>query len=183
MSLSKQSNPQNNQETNFDDLKDNYNCKYIPCEDYRQKIKECLNSIEMKNELENLRSRITIDNISQADTIALLRNICIKLSDNSLRKIKFANSNDSYKGKNFQEWYDEDCKQAKKEVNKYRKLYQEALRNKLSQTETKLRKEHFFKAINSFNSIKRKKERMYWKRKREALKLIKLKNLKNFGKN
>ena len=28
----------------------------------------------------------------------------------------------------------------KKEVNKYRKLYQEALRNKLSQTETKLRK-------------------------------------------
>ena len=37
VSLSKQSNPQNNQETNFDDLKDNYNCKYIPCEDYRQK--------------------------------------------------------------------------------------------------------------------------------------------------
>ena len=145
VSLSKQSNSQNNQETSFDDLKDNYNCKYIPCEDYRQKIKECLNSIEMKNELENLRSRITIDNISQADTIALLRNICIKLSDNSLRKIKFANSNDSYKGKNFQEWYDEDCKQAKKEVNKYRKLYQEALRNKLSQTETKLRKEHFLK--------------------------------------
>ena len=98
----------------------------------------------MKNELENLRSKITNDNISQADTIALLRNICIKLSDNSLRKIKFANSNNNYKGKNFQEWYDEDCKQAKKEVNKYRKLYQKALRNKLSQTETKLRKQHFF---------------------------------------
>ena len=105
VSLSKQSNPQNNQETNFDDLKDNCNCKYIPCEDYRQKIKDCLNSNEMKNELENLRSKITND-ISQADTIALLRNICIKLSDNSLRKIKFANSNNSYKGKNFQEWYD-----------------------------------------------------------------------------
>ena len=178
----KQSNPQNNQETNFDDLKDNYNCKYIPCKDYRQKIKDCLNSNEMKNELENLRSKITNDNISQADTIALLRNICIKLSDNSLRKIKFANSNNSYKGKNFQEWYDEDCKQAKKEVNEYRKLYQETLRNKLSQTETKLRKQHFFKAINSFNSIKRKKERMHWKRKREALRLIKLKNRKEFWK-
>ena len=86
----------------------------------------------MKNELENLRSRITNDNISQADTIALLRNICIKLSNNSLRKIKFANSNNSYKGKIFQEWYAKDCKQAKKEVNKYHKLYQEALRNKLS---------------------------------------------------
>ena len=102
MSLSKQSTgPQNNQETNFDDLKDNYNCKYIPCEDYRQKIKDCLNSNEMRNELENLRSKITNDNISQADTIALLRNICVKLSDNSLRKIKFANSNNSYKGKAF----------------------------------------------------------------------------------
>ena len=71
----------------------------------------------MKNELENLRSKITNDNISQARTIALLRNICIKLSDNSLRKIKFADSNNSYKGKkNFQEWYDEDCKQAKKKL-------------------------------------------------------------------
>ena len=114
VSLSKQSNPQNNQETNFDDLKDNYDCNYIPCEDYRQKIKDCLNSNEMKNELENLRSKITNDNISQAGTITLLRNICIKLSDNSRRKIKFANSNNSYEGKYFQEWYDEDCKQAKK---------------------------------------------------------------------
>ena len=158
MSLSKQSNPQNNQETNFDDLKDNYNCKFIPCEDYRQKIKDCLNSNEMKNELENLRSKITNDNISQADTIALLRNICIKLSDNSLRKIKFANSNNSDKGKTF-----------KNEKNLV-KLKQNCESN------------IFLKLSTLLIRSREKKERMYWKRKREALRLIKLKNPKEFWK-
>ena len=106
----------------------------------------------MKNELENLRSKIANDNISQADEIFALSYPTIHFEKlNLLIRITVI------RGKNFQEWYDEDCKPAKKEVNKYCKLYQEALRNKLSQTETKLRKQHFFKAINSFNSIRREK--------------------------
>ena len=58
------------------------------------------------------------DNISQANTVALLRNICIKLSDNSLRKIKFANSNNSYKEKTFKNGMTKiENRQKKKSIN------------------------------------------------------------------
>ena len=46
----------------------------------------------------------------------------------------------------------------KRKLIKYRKLYQEALRNQLSQTETKLPKQHFVK-LSTFLIRSREKRR------------------------
>ena len=62
------------------------------------------------------------------------------------------------------------------------KKYQEALRKQLPQNETRIRKENFFKSLDNFNSMKRKKERLYWRQRKESLALTKMKNPKEFWK-
>ena len=70
----------------------------------------------------------------------------------------------------------------KQEVNTTRKKCQEALRKQLPQKETSIRKDHFFKSLNNFNLMKRKKERLFWRQKKESLALTKMKNPKEFWK-
>ena len=60
----------------FLSLKDNYNCKYIPVESKR-KVKDCLDSDEIKNELADLKSKIEDDHISIKDTVKAFKNLCI----------------------------------------------------------------------------------------------------------
>ena len=84
--------------------------------------------------------------------------------------------------KKYQEWFDDECMKLKQEVNTKRKKYQEALRKELPQNETSIRKENFFKSLNNFNSMKRKKERLYWRQRKESLALTKMKNPKEFWK-
>ena len=71
----------------FLSLKDNYNCKYIPVEESKRKIKDCLDSDEIKNELADLKSKIVDDRISIEDTVKALKNICINISDRSFKKL------------------------------------------------------------------------------------------------
>ena len=61
----------------------------------------------------------------------------------------------------------------KRDVNM--KRYQEALREQRPQIETDLLQENFFKTLKNFNSMKRKKERLYWRHIREALRLMRTK--------
>ena len=69
--------------------------------------------------------------------------------------------------------YDDDCKKAKTEVNKKRKSYQQALRDKLPRDLLNLHKEKYFQSLNKFNMLKRKKERHHWQIKKESLGRIK----------
>ena len=113
--------------------------------------------------------------------IKVLRNICINISDKSFTKLKFAKTNKmSTKKTNFQEWFDDDCRKAKTNVNKKRKLYQEALKNKVTHNESKLRKDDYFQALNEFNAIKRRKARIQWREKKECLETMKMKSPKEF---
>ena len=84
--------------------------------------------------------------------------------------------------KRYQEWFDDECMKLKQEVNTKRKKYQEALKIQLPQNETSIRKENFFKSLNNFNSMIRKKERLYWRQRKESLALTKMKNPKEFWK-
>ena len=128
----------------FFSLKESCNCKYIPVEDSKQKIKDCLNSEEIKRELISLMSKIEKDHISNEETVTILKNICINISDKSFKKVRFAGQEKNNKKRNFQEWFDDDCKKAKKEVNKKRKSYQQALKDKLSRDMLDLYKEKIF---------------------------------------
>ena len=161
-------------------LTESYNCKYIPVEDSNQKIKDCLNSEEIKRELISLRSRIEKDHISNEGVVTLLKNICINISDKSFKKVMFAGQGKNNKKRNFQERFDDDCRNAKKEVNKKRKSYQQALRDKLPRDTQNLCKEKYFRSLNEFNYLKRKRERSYWPIKKESLGKTKTKNPKEF---
>ena len=175
---------QNNEVPEFTNLKENYNCKYIPTANYKHRIKECLDSYEIKHELENLRSKIGNGDISNDGMIKVLRNICINISDKSFTKLKFVKTNKmSTKKTNFEEWFDDDCRKAKTNVNRKRKLYQEALKNKVTHNESKLRKDDYFQALNEFNAIKRRKARIHWREKKECLETMKMKIQKSFGGN
>ena len=69
-------------------------------------------------------------------------------------------------------------KKAKNEVNKKRKSYQQALRDKLSRDTLNLYKEKYFQSLNEFNCLKREKERFYWQIKKESLQKTKTKKPK-----
>ena len=77
------------------------------------------------------------------DTVDELRNICINICDKSF---PFAKSKHTKKASRPQEWFDNDCKKAKQEINKKRKSYQQALRGNFSDSETKSRKNCYFQA-------------------------------------
>ena len=83
----------------FFSLKESCNCKYIPVEDSKQKIKDCLNSEAIKS----LRSKIEKDHISSEEAVTLLKNICINISDKSCKNIRFAGQGKNNKKRNFRE--------------------------------------------------------------------------------
>ena len=99
-------------------LKEEYNCKYNCHENSEQLIKNCLSTSEIRNELERLKLSITDDNMTVDDTIDELRNICINISDKSFTRIPFAKPKHTKKASRPQEWFDNDCKKAKQEINK-----------------------------------------------------------------
>ena len=71
----------------------------------------------------------------------------------------------------------------KQEVNRERKAYQDALRGKLTEHETKLRRSSddiYFKTLNSYNALKRKKEKLFWQ---QSLRFLKTKIQKTSEKN
>ena len=55
-----------------------------------QKIKDCLNSEKIKRESISLRSKIKKDHISSEETVTLVKNICINISDKYFKKVRFA---------------------------------------------------------------------------------------------
>ena len=68
-----------------------------------------------------------------------------------------------------------DCRKLKQEVNRKRKAYQDALRGKLTEHETKLRKDIYFKTLNSYNALKRKKEKLFWQQKQRTSEILEAK--------
>ena len=99
-------------------LNESYNCKYISVEDSEQKIKDCLNSKEIKSELISLRSKIEQDHISNEETVTLLKNICINISDKSFKKIRFAGQRKKINKEIFRKGLMMIAKKQKKEIRK-----------------------------------------------------------------
>ena len=130
----------------FLSLKENYNCKYIPVEESERKIKDCLDSDEIKSELVDLKSKIEDDRIFIDDTVKALKNLCINISDRFFKKVSFAGHKNRKQKNHFHEWYDDDCKKAKTEVNKKRKSYQQTLRDKLPRDILNLLEEKYFQS-------------------------------------
>ena len=73
---------------NIKDICESYNWRYVPENDsIQEKVKKCLDSENMKDELEKLKEKLINNKINVDDAISVLRQILIKISETSLKKI------------------------------------------------------------------------------------------------
>ena len=141
----------------------------------------CLGSEKIKQELTILKDEISRQDITIDQAIRNLRSILIKISEASLKKINFASDHSKKKTKRkLNEWFDDECRDFKKTVNKNRKRFQEAIRNNYPNTELIRLKSEYFNSLKIFNKIKKRKENNYWKIKKEHLRTLKTENPKDF---
>ena len=161
-------------------MKDDYKYRYIIQENSEMKIKETLNSQGIKNELEMLKLNITQGEASVNDIVKTLRDICINISDKAFKRVPFANDRSkSRKGKS-NEWFDEECKEMKRQVNKKRKSFQNILKDPTKTEQRESYKRMYFDQLRVFNKLKKKKENDYWKSRKQNLGTFLSKDPKEF---
>ena len=80
-----------------EELRENFNCRFIPTTDSSTKIEICLRSDELESKLQCLKHRLIKDNISVDEAVEELRNICTTISQQSFKKVNFSRTN---RGKN-----------------------------------------------------------------------------------
>ena len=169
-----------NNDQERDNLKDDYKYPYIIQENSGRKIKEILNSQGIKNESEMLKLNITQGETSINDIVKTLREVCIDISDKSFKRVPFANDRSkSSRGKS-NEWFDEECKEMKRQVNKKRKLFQNILKDPTKTEQRESYKRMHFDHIRVFNKLKKKKENDYWKSRKQNLSTFLSKNPEEF---
>ena len=82
----------NSSDGNFNSLKEEYNCRYscryIMKNNSKELIKNCFDSNETKEELENLKLKMNEENVSLQDIVNDLSKICINISERSFDKIQ-----------------------------------------------------------------------------------------------
>ena len=100
-------NMESNEDPNITSLREDYNYKHIINEDYKQNVRLCLNSNEIKDELDNLKSNVSNGNMSADDMVIKLRQLC-KISNKTLTKIFFFKPNKKVNKKKYQEWFDDE---------------------------------------------------------------------------
>ena len=66
-----------------EELRENYNCRFVPTVDNSARIEICLRSDELKSRMQCLKHRFIKDDISVDDAVEALRNICITISQKS----------------------------------------------------------------------------------------------------
>ena len=162
-----------------EELRENYNCRFVPTADSTTRIEFCLRSDELKSRMQCLKNRLLKDDISVDDAVEELRNICITFSQQSFKKVNFSRANSGKKYKKYNQWFDDDCRISKKQVNQKRKLFQKATYDPNSKNSEKLKTE-YFEALKEFNKLKRYKERNHWKLKKGNLNHLKTGNPKEF---
>ena len=148
-----------NKDQERDDLKDDYKYRYIIQENSEMKIKEILNSQGIKNELEMLKLNITQGESSVNDIVKTLREICINISDKSFKRVPFANDRNKSRKSKSNEWFDEECKEMKRQVNKKRKSFQNILKDPTKTEQCESYKRMYFDQLRVFNKSKKEERK------------------------
>ena len=68
-----------------------------------KKVRLYINSNEIKDELDNLKSNVSNGNMSADDMIIKLRQLCVKISNKTLAKIYFSKPNKKVNKRKYQE--------------------------------------------------------------------------------
>ena len=76
-----------------EELRENFNGRFIPTTDSSTKIEICLRSDELESKLQCFKNRLIKDNISVDEAVEELRNICTTISQQSFKKVNFSRTN------------------------------------------------------------------------------------------
>ena len=85
----------------------------------------------------------------------------------------------SRKGKS-NEWFDKECKEMKRQVNKKRKSFQNILKDSTKTEQRESHKRMYFDQLRVFSKLKKKKENDYWKSRKQNLSTFLSKDQKEF---
>ena len=119
--------------SDLNEIFESYNCHFVQEIDTRERIKKVLGSIEIKAELDKIK--MTSKTITIDKAISKPRNVFIHISESSINKIQFENKCNKNKPKRkINEWFDEDCREAKSTVKKKSELFRTAFKRNMTNT-------------------------------------------------
>ena len=166
----------------INELIKNHSVKYksngIKSENMRDK------EIELEHLFSDLEKSIDDDGVPIETCVEGLRKINLEISDTHFNKIKFqekSKQKESYQAlRDNKFWYDKECKNEKKEMNKLRRAYRSALLLNTNDEEISTAKMHYVSGRRIYKKLRRRKEREYWNKKKDELRNFKSYNPKLF---
>ena len=114
------------------------------------------------------------------DIVKTLRETCIDISDKSFKRVPFANDRSKISKDKSNEWFDEECKEMKRQVNRKRRSFQNILKDPTKTEQMESYKRMYFDRLRVFNKLKKKKENDYWKSRKQNLSTFLSKSPKEF---
>ena len=163
---------------NLENLKTNYNKKFIYDNTCKDAIKETLHSTEIIDRLNELDK--DFDKITVSVAYSRLRKILLKLAKDSMGKIDFNKSENPQKGKNHVPWRNDECKLLKRQLNISRKKYQEAIKSNANENIKTNMRDKYFEDRRNYHKLYRKQERAYWSKQKQNLNNLRSKEPKEF---
>ena len=143
----------------LEELKLNYDKKFIYDNTCKYRIKKSLNSAEITERLNEFDK--DLDHISVPVAVSRLRKILLKIAEDSIGKVDRNKLKNPGENKNHVPWMNDECKLSKRKLNSSRKKYQEAIRSNVKESiKTNLR-DKYFENRRSYHKICRKQERAY----------------------
>ena len=128
---------------------------------------------DLDNSFKEFEQIIDKNDHSVESCVKHLRSTCLKISDSCFKKVKLSSKNNKVKVNKNKIWYDEDCKNEKKEMNKLRNVYKRALRDNASNDKTVKAKSEYFERRRSYKRLRKKKEINFLAKKKTELKNMK----------
>ena len=142
---------------NLEKLKGNYDCRFEYADKDREKNKTVINSENITKSLHDLEK--SLDDITVSVAVSGLRQILLKISEDSFQKIKTDKSKHQKISKKFVPWMDYDCKQLKCELKASRKQYQEAIKLDFENSLRLTLRDSYLKNRRNYHKLCRKEER------------------------
>ena len=141
----------------------------MPDEAAAERIKVALYNIQVQEFLALISKELQNPGVPVVVSISKLRSKLLEISDSCIpSKILFRKANKKHNSHRPSPWFDNDCKQEKKLLNKARKMYQFALKNDLNGKKESLRNSYFSQRGKYHRTIKSKRK-IYNEKRKEKL--------------
>ena len=156
-------------DSSIDRLKESYVIRYVPDEATAERIRLALYDVRVHEFLALISNELQNPGVPVEVSISKLRSKLLEISEICIpSKILFKKAYKKHNSHRPSPWFDDDCKQEKKLLNKARKTYQFALKNDLNEKKESLRNFYFSQRGKYHQKIKSKRK-VYNEKRKENL--------------